>query len=195
MLELALKTPAVDNLSYPFVHPLHVLNLARATDVRVVMPSALYFLSLYPLTDLLRGDHPKLQVEHPSRPSSDLTAQDLEEYTLMFQYRINKMLDFVRRTCAERTPAKDCTNDGQCVKPFTRLAARLSLEWVARTGPLHFMVQAMDEVVSYPNICVPCRKEFRQDVTAARQEAWKSLPSAIGLPPWEELEASDLEGA
>lgn len=194
MLELALKTPPVDGLTYPFVHPLHVLHLAREADVRIIVPSALYFLSLYPLTDLLRGDHPKLQIEHPSRISSELTLQDLQDYTLMYQHRITALLGFVRRTCAERTASADCTHGRDCLKAFASMTARLSVDWVDRTGPLHFMVQAMEVLGGYPNVCAPCRRAFRQDVTAARAGLWKSLPMAVNLPPWEELE-KDLSQA
>lgn len=189
MLEMALKTPLVNGLSYPFAHPLHVLHLARATDVRIIVPSAVYFLSLYPLTDLIAGDHPKLQVEHPSRPSSELTAEDLRDYTLMFQYRIDSLLDFVRRICDQRKPSAECNAGRDCRKAFATLAARISVDWVARTGPLHFMVQAMDELASYPNACQPCRKAFRQDVFGAREQMWRGLPATIGLPSWGELEA------
>ena len=85
-IERAVKAPLVGDLTYPYVHPLHVLNLARETHVDAVVPSALYFLSLYSLDDILRGDHPKLLVEHPSRPSGQLSPRDLKDYTLMFQF-------------------------------------------------------------------------------------------------------------
>lgn len=188
MLEMALKTPLVDGMSFPFVHPLHVLHLARETDVRIIIPSALFFLSLYPLTDLIRADHPKLENGSPSGLSNALTPQDLQEYTLMYQYRISAMLDFVRRVCAERDPAKDCTGGRLCAKAFATLAARLSTHWNQRTGPLHFMVQGMDELASYPNACTACRRDFRQDVMALRDQFWKDMPNAVGLPSWEELE-------
>ena len=52
MVDRAIQTPASTKgsleLSYPYVHPLHVLSLARETNVRVVIPAALYFLSIYP---------------------------------------------------------------------------------------------------------------------------------------------------
>ena len=191
MLELALKTPPVHGLSYPFVHPLHVLHLARETDVRIIIPSALYFLSLYPLTDLLRADHPKLLTAPRSRLSSELTPQDLTDYTLMYQHRISALIDFARRICAERTKSAECKGgrDGQdCLKAFASLSGRLSVDWQNRTGPLHFMVQGMELLASYPTVCAPCRKAFRQDVTATRADLWRSLPMAVNLPPWEELE-------
>ncbi|KAL0581170.1 hypothetical protein V5O48_000860 [Marasmius crinis-equi] len=97
MVELAVRTPFVNNLSYPFVHPLHVLNLARETNVRIVLPSVFYFLSLYPLQDLLREDHPKLLIDHPSKPSSTLDPHDIKFYTLMFQRRMDLLMDFTRR--------------------------------------------------------------------------------------------------
>ena len=187
MLEKAIKVEPVDGLSFPFVHPLHVLHLARQTDVRILMPFALYFLSTYPLNDLLRGDHPKLHTPATERYSNNLTPQDLQEYTLMYQYRINIMLDFVRRVCNNRKPTPGCTGDRACQKAFATLALRMSTEWVARTGPLHYMVQGMDELATYPNACASCRKAFRQDVNGAREELWKGLPTAVGLPPWEEL--------
>lgn len=194
MLELALSTPAVDNLSYPYVHPLHVLNLARSTDARILIPPTLYFLSLYPLTDLLRGDHPKLQIEHPSRPSSDITVQNLQDYTLVFQYRLQLMLDFCRKTCGDRKPPRDCQNWSQCSKSFHRLANSLSRQWIPRSGPLHFMRQAQDQLLDTPDVCRPCRAAFHKDANAAREAAWRNLPAVVGLPSWEELAAEAREG-
>ncbi len=192
MLERALSTPEEEGLSYPYVHPLHVLNLARATDVRIIVPSALYFLSLYPLTDLLKGDHPKLLVDHPSRPSSELTMQDLQSYTLMFQYRVQIILNFVRKTCGARPQTERCTSQGACRKGFSQLSNRLSREWLTRTGPIHFMSQAVEELGDFPGICGPCRAAFKKDVNAAREEAWNNLPAAVNLPSWERLEAVEF---
>ncbi|OBZ71381.1 hypothetical protein A0H81_08401 [Grifola frondosa] len=178
MVENAVKAPPVDGLSYPYVHPLHVLNLARETNVRIIVPSALYFLSLYPLSDLLQGDHPKLQIEHPSRPSlPDRCDAGLRPSYMRW-----------------RSPNVSCQNeDNICNKAFTRLANRLARSWVPRTGPIHWMVQAMDELSNDPNVCGPCRRAFRQDVTALREKVWSELPGVVGLTDWKNLEAADMD--
>ncbi|KAH9850114.1 hypothetical protein C2E23DRAFT_836340 [Lenzites betulinus] len=194
-VERAVKTPPVGDLTYPYVHPLHLLNLARETDVRIIVPTALYFLSLYRLPDILKGDHPKLLVEHPSRPSSELSARDLRDYTLMFQHRIDAILDFIRQDCSGRVPVKRCQGQpGMCQKAFVRLGSRLSRAWVVRTGSLHYPVQAIDELASDPNVCQPCRRGFREDVDTLRKRLWAELPGVIGLPSWTELEKTDLAG-
>ena len=113
-----MKSPLVGDLTYPYVHPLHVLNLARETHVSIVVPSALYFLSLYPLPDLLRGDHPKLEIAASTGLSNTLTPQDLQEYTLMYQYRIDTILTFVQRICGDRTTSPECTGGRLCLKAF-----------------------------------------------------------------------------
>ncbi|KZT12074.1 uncharacterized protein LAESUDRAFT_808972 [Laetiporus sulphureus 93-53] len=193
MLQMALDSHRVDGLTYPYVHPLHVLKLARETNAQVLVPSALYFLSLYPLQDITRGDHPKLQVEHPSRPSPELSAQDLQDYTLMFQHRIDLMLEFVQNVDTAPGAGAMCTNrQGDCYSVFSRLANVLSRSWLARTGPLHFMVQAVDQLAEDPTACHPCHRAFREHVFAKRQQIWDELPSIVGLPNWEELKASDL---
>ncbi|KAL6303479.1 hypothetical protein BKA93DRAFT_735036 [Sparassis latifolia] len=194
MLELAIKSPEVDGLTCPYVHPLHVLNLAHETNVSVVVPSALYFLSLYPLHDILRGDHAKLKVQHPSRPSSDLSTRQMQDYTLMFQHRLDLLLDFIRRVCGQRTASSYCKGDPtMCTKAFSRLASRLSRGWMIRTGPFHYMVQAVDELAEDPNLCMPCQRAFGQDVIIARYKLWQELPSVVGLPSWKELISRDLE--
>ncbi|KAH8104528.1 hypothetical protein BXZ70DRAFT_593041 [Cristinia sonorae] len=192
MIELAVKAPLVDDKSYPYVHPLHVLNLARSTNVQIIIPSIHYFLSLYPLTDLLNGDHPKLQIDHPSCPSSNISPQDLQAYTLMYQARIEMILDFVRHTCGERVATPACQNNATCVKVFVRTSSRLSRTWRIRTGPLHYMVQVSDEISEHQDVCGPCKRAFRQDVVTLREDIWRRLPSIIGLPSWEELNAIDL---
>lgn len=189
MLELALSSEEVDGLSYPFVHPLHVLTLARTNDVNIIVPSALYFLSLYPLADILRGDHPKLQVEHPSRPESSLTSQDLQDYTLIFQWRIQLLIDFTREKCC-RTPT--CRTNTQCKKAFNRLSNILSRQWIPRTGPFHFMVQGVEQLANDSDACAECRLAFRRDIQTFREAAWKEMPSVIGLPSWEAMKETDL---
>lgn len=193
MVEQAILAPLVNGTTYPYVHPLHVLNLARETHVTVLIPSALYFLSLYPLPDILRGDHPKLQVEHPSRPSSELSPQDLKDYTLMFQHRIDTLFNFVRGVCGQQEQCKACEKERDvCAKAFRRLALDVSYAWRPRTGPLHFMVQTMDQLDNGPLVCTPCRRAFRENVFEARRKAWDELPGVIGLSSWEELQALDL---
>ncbi|KAF8172001.1 hypothetical protein K438DRAFT_1772961 [Mycena galopus ATCC 62051] len=193
MVEAALRAPLVDGLSYPRVHPLHVVSLAREVNVRIILPSAIYFLSLYPLEDLLRGDHPKLIVEHPSRPSSVLSPSDLRDYTLMFQKRLDVILLFVRTFCGKRTVT--CSTTPACTHGFARLSSRLSRSWITRTGPLHYMSQAVADLSDGPKgtVCGSCRRAFAQDVAALREQVWNELPSILGLPSWEEMMAIDLE--
>lgn len=192
-IERAVKAPLVGDLTYPYVHPLHVLNLARETHVNSIVPSAVYFLSIYTLPDILRGDHPKLKVEHPSRPSNQISARDMQDYTLMFQHRIDVILNFIRRTCTERVPGKDCIGQsGLCQKAFLRLGSRLSRSWVVRTGPLHYTVQAIDELADDQNVCTKCRRGFKRDVLALREKLWAELPGVIGMQSWDELEKADI---
>ncbi len=100
MVARAIADPQTEGqTSYPFVHPIHVVNLAREADVRLILPSALYFLSMYPFSDLQRADHPKLTAESRTglpKPSSQLSYKDIGNYTLMYQHRIDFILKFCR---------------------------------------------------------------------------------------------------
>lgn len=191
MVETALRSPAVSNLSYPYVHPLHALNLARETNVQIIVPSALYFLSLYPLADILKADHPKLQSEHPSKPSSVLSPSDVELYTTMYQYRLHLILHFVRQSC-ERQASKPCSSETVCAGRFRRLQLQLSRSWSLRTGPLHYMIQASQEISRDQTMCAICRSQFQTDVAELRRKTWEELPTIIGLPSWEEMQKNDL---
>lgn len=188
MVETALASPAAEGLSYPYVHPLHVLNLALETHVRIILPSIFYFLSLYPLEDLLKADHPKLQVEHPSKPSSMLPPDAMKDYTLMYQHRLDAILEFVHRICGERSKSTNCV---ACAKGFRRLTSQMSLSWVTRTGPFHYMKQAIDSVRDDSTFCESCKQLFITEATAFREESWRKLPSVIALASWGDLE-SDL---
>jgi hypothetical protein len=192
MVAQALAAPAVDGTTYPYVHPLHILNLAREVNVNVIVPSTLYFMSIYSLKQLLSGEHPKLQHQHPSRPSSQLSLHDVSQYTLMYQHRINMILDFIRNTCGERNVDAHCRSPRECRRVFSRLASNINQSFTPRTGPFHNMAQAMQWIDDDDTICGPCKRAFRRDVTALRARLWDELPSVIGLPNWTELLAMDL---
>jgi hypothetical protein len=192
MVAQALVAPPVDGTTYPYVHPLHVLNLAREVNINVIVPSALYFLSIYSLKQLLSGEHPKLQHVHPSCPSSQLSLHEVSQYTLMYQHRINVILDFIRSTCGDRNVDAQCRAPRECRRVFSRLASNINQSFTPRTGPFHNMAQAINWIEEDKTICDSCKHSFSRDVSALRTRLWDELPSVIGLPSWTELLAMDL---
>jgi hypothetical protein len=110
----------------------------------------------------------------------------------MFQHRISVILDFVRPFFDERSPPPGCTTGKTCNRGFSRLASRLSRAWLTRTGPLYFMVQAVEGLSEDPSVCLSCRAMCHRDVEGLRQKIWNGLPAVVGLPTWTELEALDL---
>ena len=177
-------THSVDGTTYPYVHPLHVLKLAREVDIQLIIPSALYFLSTYSLKLLRSGEHPKLQSDHPSRPSNELSLEDVSQYTLMYQYRINIILEFICNTCRERK----CQTQKECPQVFSRFNIDQTL--IPSMGAFHLMAQAMQCINKDDTICGPCKRAFCEDVSVLRERLWGELPSVVGLRSWEELLAS-----
>ncbi|KAF9049531.1 hypothetical protein BDZ89DRAFT_1057420 [Hymenopellis radicata] len=193
MVATAIKADVINHLTYPYVHPLHVLNLARETHVDIIVPSVMYFLSLYRLEDLIRGDHAKLQVDHPSRPSSEISLPDIKLYSVMFQRRIEYTMDFVRRVCGERKSTFGCSKGETCSRSFASLASRLGRSWMMRTALLHYVGQVSKDVWERENeFCIACRRAFQEDCETFREEIWAGLPALLNLPSWEELAVSDL---
>ncbi|TFK40674.1 hypothetical protein BDQ12DRAFT_733879 [Crucibulum laeve] len=192
MVDKALSTPAIGDMTYPYVHPLHVLNLAREVNVNIVIPSTFYFLSIYPLAEIMQADHPKLKIEHPSKPSSTLSLTDIQLYTLMFQHRLQVIQDFVRQFCSEKATSRKCPYSTACARGFSRLVSQLNRSWSLRTGPLHYMRQAIKEVDHDSTICEACKTNFKEDVTHLRRKLWSELPVILGLPTWPELEVAEL---
>ncbi|KZV70190.1 hypothetical protein PENSPDRAFT_631993 [Peniophora sp. CONT] len=193
MVARALSTPAIGGASYPFVHPLHVLNLVHETHVTVVLPAVLYFLSIYSLADLLRADHAKLRVKHPSVPSSQLSHEGLRDYTLMYQHRLDMMLEFTHKVCGDRDVDAECHGEPfRCRRSFTRLTYQIATALSVRTGVFHNMLQAISWIEADDAVCDACKRSFRRDVNVQREEWWKTLPSVLGLPDWEKLVAMDL---
>lgn len=192
MIEQALKAPNAENMTYPYVHPLHVLNLARETNARVILPSVMYYLTLYPLKSILAGDHPKLTQygDHPGKPSSQLSATDLTQYTLMHQWRIDALVRFIKMF--QGRPCCTANNMRGCEKSFWKLSGRLGRAWIQRTGPIHYILQGLDEVEREVNICPACRQSISVDFRTLRQELWDELPSVLELPPWISLMEYDL---
>jgi len=204
MVARAIADPQTEGqTSYPFVHPIHVVNLAREADVRLILPSALYFLSMYPFSDLQRADHPKLTAESHTglpKPSSQLSYEDIGNYTLMYQHRIDFILKFCRNLNG-RPPSPLCRRNAHlavvaeesCKVAFARLASRVSRSWLSRTGNLHWMSQTVKWSESHDvNLCPECKVDYRSFVENVRREAWDRLPSIVGLPSWVELQESDL---
>lgn len=193
MVEIALSTPNVNKLTYPFVHPLHVLNLARETHVKSIIPSVFYFLSLYRLEDLIKADHHKLRYEHPSKPSSDLSPYDLRIYTIMFQKRIEETMLFLRTICGGREAAIECTRKQDCIRSFSNLANRLSRTWAVRTALMYYVVQVQREVdQSAADWCHHCKRAFHDDCDKFRTRLWAEFPGICDLPPWEDLVQEEL---
>ncbi len=204
MVARAIADPQTEGqTSYPFVHPIHVVNLAREADVRLILPSALYFLSVYPFSDLQRADHPKLAAESRTglpKPSSQLSYEDIGNYTLMYQHRINFILKFCRNLNG-RPPSPLCRRNAHlavvveesCKVAFARLASRVSRSWLSRTGNLHWMSQTVKWSEGHDiNLCPECKADYRNFVENVRREAWDRLPSIVGLHSWAELQESDL---
>ncbi|KIY72504.1 hypothetical protein CYLTODRAFT_388608 [Cylindrobasidium torrendii FP15055 ss-10] len=191
MVETALTTPNVNKLTYPFVHPLHVLNLARETHVRSIIPSVFYFLSLYRLEDLLKADHHKLRYEHPSKPSSELSPYDLRIYTMMFQKRIEETMIFLRTICGERESPAECTRKSDCLRTFDKLAARLTRTWAVRTALMYYVVQVQREA-GQNDLCNHCLRAFQADCEKFRARLWAEFPGICDLPPWEQLVQEEL---
>lgn len=153
----------------------------------VLIPSALYFLSLYPLDTLQRAEHPKLAYEHPSKPASDMSPQLINDYIIMYQGRIETIIHFIRKFVGERTPTANCTT-ATCQRGFHRLAKHLGLNWQTRTGPLHYMRQGIRHMQDVGSVCLVCQKEFEKDVNQLREEVWEKLPQLAGFDlTWEEL--------
>jgi hypothetical protein len=187
MVNQALTAPdSVDGTSYPYVHPLHVLKLAREVDIQIVVPSALYFLSIYPLNLLQRGEHPKLQSNHPSRPSNELSLEDVSQYTLMYQHRINIILEFVCDACKERK----CQAQKECPQVSSRFD--IDQTRIPSMGAFRLMAQAMECINKNDTICGPCKRAFCEEVSVSRERLWEELPSVVGLRSWEDLLARDL---
>ncbi|KAI0034626.1 hypothetical protein K488DRAFT_45007 [Vararia minispora EC-137] len=193
MVDRALSSPSIGNASYPYVHPLHVLNASREANVSVTIPAVLYFLSIYPLADILRADHPKLLVVHPSAPSKSLVPDALKDYTLMYQHRLQLMLEFIHKTCGERSEDPNCAGvPRQCKRGFAGLTYQLATALSVRTGVFHNMLQATNWIDAESTVCSTCKRAFRRDVLAQREKWWRELPAVVGLPDWEALIAQDL---
>jgi hypothetical protein len=187
MVDRALGQESVDGLSYPFVHPLHVLKVSRSINARALMPSALYFLSMYPLADLLQGEHPKLQTKHAGAPSKDLGSEDILDYTLMYQHRMDVLLDFTRTLRTTPYPGCNSLLSTQCQRGLKHLESRFSRSWNARSSPLFFMKQAIQTIEDNPSVCQSCKRAFRSDMNDLREKTWQGLPTVVRLPPWEDL--------
>ena len=192
---------------YPYVHPLHVLNLARQVDAPILVPPALYFLSMYPLADILRADHPKLaygQNVMGDVLSTALSREDLENVALMYEHRIVTMLEFCRTFILSRQPSLRCKNitatansiwsgENPCRRGFASLSSKASRSWFPRTGPLKWMTQVVQMADRDGILCEECRKELRVDVTKHREVLWEELPKVVRMPKWEELAKDDLD--
>lgn len=189
MVETALSAPRDSDFTYPYVHPMHLLNLARETNAQLLVPAAFYFLSLYTLSDILKADHPKLLVDHIAMPSSQITPTDVMYYSLVYQQRLQYIETFLHTFCAERAAHPICSEAQACSKGFARMLSSLHRSWNLRTGVLHFILQTIRKVQNDRTLCSLCRNNFEREASIFRQNIWDELPQIVSLSSWEKLQA------
>jgi hypothetical protein len=198
MVEKALDQDSVDGLTYPFIHPLHAVHFLIAANATPLLPSVLLHLANYPLAGLLSGEHPKLKVTHPMAPSNILKGKDLLDYTLMYQFRIQTLLDFTQRFLPARSalPLLGCLRNtsSTCGRALRQIESKFCRSWNERTSPLHLMKQAIEQAQIHPELCKGCQSTFKHKVQELREATWQKLPSVIGLSDWSVLIESLEDG-
>ncbi|KAJ6588153.1 hypothetical protein B0H19DRAFT_978031 [Mycena capillaripes] len=172
------KNPAADILS---------IQLFREVDAPWLLPNAFYNLSaaFHRLgSSIFQG------TVFNGRPAS-LSVQDQESFarghTIQSQSSATEILSFL----ADPLYIAGCAIPTDCALERFRVTKRMpQLIYSCPSNPLQ--IWGTDEWALFDNICPVCLSALKKVHQECRQAFWDGLPNIYGLPPWEELEATQV---
>lgn len=183
-----LPSPRIDGERWPYFHPSLVINLARDIQADFLLPCAFFRLSTRtPQTNFvdLAGTSGR----------SLLSREDLEKHVFFEEFTKSFILRFVGEYTSAGTHRSD--NCKHSHSPTCELAFKSLIPFFLRTlcfeGALRGPDGILERTIVYfrdncqPRACSACRRDFADDLHRRRKRLWESLPSALGLPKWEEL--------
>jgi hypothetical protein len=153
--------------------PFAIVRLARETDVRVVLPFALYRCSTQPLQTLLDGD-----IDWEDKRACLIARQELHN-----RLRSSVFGFLIGRT--SKNASLPCQTPTRCKLEQLDFLSRCETSFAGwKKGPIDYEVdwQAVSK-----RFCIPCIIVFRASFERARQDLWNSLPALFGLPSWHKL--------
>lgn len=192
-------------------HPLLVIDLALDLSLSSLLPAAMYDLARYGPSKIMAGTPaPPLSFTFISDRPALRKPITLSPGLLISVYRGREaaqryLADFVIKELQGRAPAPDCmyleedTPSRMCRESFYFIMLNVlrSVGGIAcgrDADPLFTLVQAVDMLSRTDfsdghrqcglRLCHPCKIDFANSATRAREEVWRLLPT------WFELEAA-----
>ncbi|KAJ7029766.1 hypothetical protein C8F04DRAFT_1115814 [Mycena alexandri] len=188
-------------------HPILVIDLALDLGLSSLLPAAMYDLARYGPSKIMAGT-PAPPLSFPSECAAARKPTTLSPRLLIASYRGREaaqryLADFVIKELQGRAPAPDCMYLEEDIPSrmcresfyFIMLNVLRSVGGIAcgrDADPLFTLVQAMDMLSRTDfsdghrqcglRLCHPCKVDFANSATRAREEVWRLLPT------WFELE-------
>ncbi|KAJ7725419.1 hypothetical protein DFH07DRAFT_1002636 [Mycena maculata] len=194
-------------------HPILVIDLALDLGLSSLLPSALYDLARYGPSKIMAGTPPpplSFPFERPAVRKPTTLSHGLLIVTLRGRERAQRFLaDFVIKELQGRSPAPDCLYleedlpSRMCRESFYFIMLNVlrSVGGIAcgrDADPLFTLVQAVDMLSRTDfsdghrqcglKLCHPCKVDFANSATRAREEVWQLLPA------WFTLDETEREG-
>jgi len=151
----------------PVPHPNSVLNLFVKSEVDFALPFAYYRVCI-------AGDPASLE-------TTDAEAA-LPPDTLKAALRGQARLRAEEVQLVRKVVVQDCISWGVCLGKQSSGRARI-FDWIF---PKAVTQSGILEKGEPPELgyCIYCQKHFKRELSKAKEDTWKNLPTYFGLPPW-----------
>jgi hypothetical protein len=187
-------------------HPILVIDLALDLGLSSLLPAALYDLARYGPSKIMAGT-PASPLSFTSERAVPRKPATLSPALLITTFRGREaaqryLTDFVIKELQGRAPAPDCVYleedapSRMCRESFYFIMLNVlrSVGGIAcgrDADPLFTLIQAMDMLSRTDfsdghrqcglKLCHPCKVDFANSATRAREEVWKLLPAWFDL--------------
>ncbi|KII86150.1 hypothetical protein PLICRDRAFT_700276 [Plicaturopsis crispa FD-325 SS-3] len=160
-----------------------IVNLARETDVLMILPAALYRCSMHSVSDIFNG------LVQPDGSRTELSQTDkllclnarecfaCHEPMLAFMGNPDYVADSLStQWCESRVACSLEINVTKVLRAYAEAEKSIDL-----LDDSHYPIDVADVV---EDLCKECAALFRRVFDSKREQVWHTLPGSFGLPPW-----------
>jgi len=149
----------------PLPHPNSVLDLFVKSEVAFALPFAYYRVCI-------AGDPASLETTDPEVA--------LPPDTLKAALRGQARLRAEEVQLARKVVVQDCTSKRPCSGQLPASRTQV-FDWIHVATQSGILEKGDPPESVY---CIHCQRSFKRELSKAKEDTWKNLPTYFGLPPW-----------